>query len=767
MAKYVITYNPYQNKTTILKNGIELKKNDALCKIVSGVRLQSWFEKDKRLGEKIDEDNNEKECHILFRGREIDFVDLKDYFEKVYVSERKTEFVLESEILSNDDDIVAKLFDFVETMEQEGEIDEDRIEGMKKQISKIKTDPFAISVLATMSSGKSTLLNALMHEELLPTGNDATTANIVEIYDNDQDIKEYIAYDKDEQIVARGRDVNLQRLEEINRDKKIRTVKIYGDIPSANIDKMQLMLRDTPGPNNSENLEHKAVTDSVITNRKGMSAVLYVMNGTDRTDLSAKELLTQISKEMESSGKQANDRFLFVINKVDERLIKSEPIEQLIIDTKKYLEEFNIDNPRLFPVAAQMACYVWKKRGGYKFTPVESINADARMKIFNMDDPGVKLDEYASISQCVRRQLDNDLKKALEGADEDEIALIHSGIKGLEYSIKEYMDKYAYPQKIEDAVMEIKDTLTEKEMYTELEKRIFEDKEELENLKKRLRDSEKEQKKRETKKKEFEHNISTYVLDDEVKRAMCGEVDNVFADLVDETLSKIPSDKLKRNRAIAIVESFAAEVAIKEKQIDRSIKEKIDEEVIEQGKRILSDYREYIKSVKEEYSFANFDFGSVKGFRNIDISDLNDVARKVTSTEDITVTKTKIVVNPKRHWYTPWRPKTINKSYKEKVGEIEYVSKNAVYNDIVEVRTNARKNVDEVIDEAESLISAFKDYFEKRMKELDEMIQKVESELKRIEENQESVEGRKDENEKKLKTLQGYKEKIDQITEVE
>ena len=767
MAKYVITYNPYQNKTMILKNGIELKKNDALCKIVSGVRLQSWLEKDKRLGEKIDEDNNEKECHILFRGREIDFVDLKDYFEKVYVSERKTEFVLESEILSNDDDIVAKLFDFVETMEQEGEIDEDRIEGMKKQISKIKTDPFAISVLATMSSGKSTLLNALMHEELLPTGNDATTANIVEIYDNDQDIKEYIAHDKDEQIVAQGRDVNLQRLEEINRDKKIRTVKIYGDIPSANIDKMQLMLRDTPGPNNSENLEHKAVTDSVITNRKGMSAVLYVMNGTDRTDLSAKELLTQISKEMESSGKQANDRFLFVINKVDERLIKSEPIEQLIIDTKKYLEEFNIDNPRLFPVAAQMACYVWKKRGGYKFTPVESVNADARMKIFNMDDPGVKLDEYASISQCVRRQLDNDLKKALEGADENEIALIHSGIKGLEYSIKEYMDKYAYPQKIEDAVMEIKDTLTEKEMYTELEKRIFEDKEELENLKKRLRDSKEERKKRETKKKEFEHNISTYVLDDEVKRAMRGEVDNVFADLVDETLSKIPSDKLKRNRAIAIVESFAAEVAIKEKQIDRSIKEKIDEEVIEQGKRILSDYREYIKSVKEEYSFANFDFGSVKGFRNIDISDLNDVARKVTSTEDITVTKTKTVVNPKRHWYTPWRPKTINKSYKEKVGEIEYVSKNAVYNDIVEVRTNARKNVDEVIDEAESLISAFKDYFEKRMKELDEMIKKVESELKRIEENQESVEGRKDENEKKLKTLHGYKEKIDQITKVE
>ena len=101
------------------------------------------------------------------------------------------------------------------------------------------------------------------------------------------------------------------------------------------------------------------------------------------------------------------------------------------------------------------------------------------------------------------------------------------------------------------------------------------------------------------------------------------------------------------------------------------------------------------------------------------------------------------------------------------MGEIEYVSKNAVYNDIVEVRTNARKNVDEVIDEAESLVSAFKVFFKERMKELNEMIRKVESELKRIEKNQKSVEERKDENEKKLKKLHGYKEKIDQITEVE
>ena len=49
--------------------------------------------------------------------------------------------------------------------------------GKIKPQSKIR-QPYYIGVVATMSSGKSTLLNALIGEELLHTANEATTAKI-------------------------------------------------------------------------------------------------------------------------------------------------------------------------------------------------------------------------------------------------------------------------------------------------------------------------------------------------------------------------------------------------------------------------------------------------------------------------------------------------------------------------------------------------------------------------------------------------------------
>lgn len=50
--------------------------------------------------------------------------------------------------------------------------------------------------MATMSSGKSTLINALIDKKLMPVANMATTATIVRIIDTEQDNFSAIAYDK-------------------------------------------------------------------------------------------------------------------------------------------------------------------------------------------------------------------------------------------------------------------------------------------------------------------------------------------------------------------------------------------------------------------------------------------------------------------------------------------------------------------------------------------------------------------------------------------
>ena len=202
MAKYCITYNAYKdkdnNRTIVVKNDTQLLQNSSLCKYLNNNRLQSWFDETTNwpgLGQAIDEDNNEAECEIWFRGREVDFLDLQDYFYNIYKSESGTRFTVRSERLSTDEDVLVRLDKLIDEAREKRLLSDDKIQEMENNLSALKTSPFTISVIAIMSSGKSTLLNALMHKDLLPTGDEATTANVVEICDNDSEIIRYETYD--------------------------------------------------------------------------------------------------------------------------------------------------------------------------------------------------------------------------------------------------------------------------------------------------------------------------------------------------------------------------------------------------------------------------------------------------------------------------------------------------------------------------------------------------------------------------------------------
>ena len=49
----------------------------------------------------------------------------------------------------------------------------------------MQKDLFEVIVVATMSAGKSTVINALIGQELLHSANEATTATITRIHDKD------------------------------------------------------------------------------------------------------------------------------------------------------------------------------------------------------------------------------------------------------------------------------------------------------------------------------------------------------------------------------------------------------------------------------------------------------------------------------------------------------------------------------------------------------------------------------------------------------
>ena len=56
---------------------------------------------------------------------------------------------------------------------------------LKQDESYSKLKPFNIAVCAPMSAGKSTLVNALLGSDVLPSMNEATTAKITSVYDKD------------------------------------------------------------------------------------------------------------------------------------------------------------------------------------------------------------------------------------------------------------------------------------------------------------------------------------------------------------------------------------------------------------------------------------------------------------------------------------------------------------------------------------------------------------------------------------------------------
>ena len=771
MANYIVSYNPYQNVASIKKNGVSLNKNGTLCSGINGKRLQIWFDEDHAwpgFGIAIDKDNNGSQCNIEFIGREIDFIDLKDYFDNIYHSERNTSFHLTSQSLSSDEDMLSKLSNLVAELKSKNFFELQQVEAIEKYIRQIKEEPFAISVLATMSSGKSTLLNALMHSELLPTGDAATTAKIMEIYDSGKQTVTYGAYDKNGKLVCEGKNAGLEDIKKINDNTSVYTVRIYSDIPGVDANRIRLLLRDTPGPDGTDDVRHRQIAEAVINDVKSMSTVIYVMDATKLRTESDKELLYHIAYEIKKGGKQANDRFIFVINRVDVWIMKKDQtLEKLLADTKVYLSQFGINSPRIFPVTAGLASDIYKYRSGYEFDGLEGYNYELKLGMFNMGDPKVKFDEYASVSQGVKKQLNADLRKAIQSKDKYEIALIHSGIKGLEYSIKEYMEKYAYPIKVSDAVNDIIGTIDEGKMRRKFLDALCDDERKLETTRKKIEEIKAKKEERQKSKRKFEEEIGSYQLPDLLRDNTGKAVNSAFKRIVDDALIRLSKEeKLKKTDAEALVAKLEIEVTEIEKALDGTIKKMVNDAVYQKGNEILKKYNEYINTIEAGMEIAGFNFREVKELKKFDFDDLKKVAGEVTSRQDITKQCSKQVPNPDRHWWTFWRPKEITETYTEKIGEITYVDKEAVTAAILGISAHSDVNVAEIIEEAKRSIEAFKKFFGNYLDRFSQSIEKIVEELnERL--SEENISKLNSENhQRQLKELDSYLEQIKSITDI-
>lgn len=277
---------------------------------------------------------------------------------------------------------------------------------------KNKKNNFNVAVIATMSSGKSTIINAMLGASLLPSKNEACTATVIKIEDSDTEgfearaIKSSGDNEKWESISS-----NDDKLKEWN-NTEVETIEIKADFP--HIDnckkKMKIIFYDTPGPNNSSDKSHSEITKNILST-SNYGFVVFVMNASQFGVNDERILLEALLKEL--NEKNQRTKIVFAVNKIDQLDIEAgeKPIE-LINNIKKYLNELGFNRPNIIPVMSLLSLEIRDILNSYKNNTEFNISNRKQKKLMRDLD---NLFEFRK--DYVKASLNTDIKiKYLERA---------------------------------------------------------------------------------------------------------------------------------------------------------------------------------------------------------------------------------------------------------------------------------------------------------------------------------------------------------------
>lgn len=642
MKKVTIKYNPYLISTEITVDGQKPKPNSALN--VGKKRLQEWVE---LLPQNLLDEYRDSNIELEFTGNASDYEDLKSAFAAMGNSLSVSyQFNKKSDITDVENDI-DKIFEDI----QKGPIPELRDKRIVEAFEKAKNAEFEVSVVATMSSGKSTLINALLGKRLMPTANEATTATIVRIIDTEQDYFSAIAYNNNNEVVQKIEKVTLEDMKRLNDDENIFKVELRGKIPFVQSVGMKLVLVDTPGPNNARDTRHQGMTYHMILD-SDKTLVLFVMNGGQLGVNDEKDLLDYICDKMKEGGKQGRERFIFAVNKMDAFKPKDEGedcIERALTNIikgkkgKEGLESRGIYNPNLFPISAGAALEL-RTDDDEPSTLICFKGRTENYKSFYFEN----YYQFSNLPQSVRNKIDNLYQKA----DEKEKLDIHTGVVSIEQAISQYINKYARPTKVYDLVQSFNAQLTELKTQTKIENDIREGKIQKAALEKQIVaiKSHIQSAKTAQDRAQIIDNISTTFVEERIKTYIANirtKLNQMMTGQSNKVEKRIAQQQCKnlQNECQSISIQIKVEI---DKMFGNTYKETILK-VIEEYKHYFSELNLALNADKLLFNPANLVLGSLSNLSSILEENTTEVdeGRYVQRTENV-------FVPSKRKWYNPF-----------------------------------------------------------------------------------------------------------------
>lgn len=758
MKKVKIKYNPYIVETEITVDGQKPKANSALN--VGKKRLQEWVEK---LPQILLHEYRDSNVIIEFTGTVSDYEDIESVFNVYKGKISATCNFHKTADITDVERTIDKIFMDIKN----GPVAELKDKKIIQAFEKAKDSKFEINVVATMSSGKSTLINALLGQQLMPAANEATTATIVKIIDTDQDNFSAIAYDKSGQIVKKLDNVTLEDMQALNADVKVSTVEIKGKIPCVSSVGMKLVLVDTPGPNNSRDKSHEEMTYKMIAD-SDKSLVLYVMNGQQLGINDEKIFLDYVCQSMKDGGKKARERFIFAVNKMD--AFSPDPqddgpecITKALDNVKAGLEDREIYNPNIFPVCSLPAL---QKRAEMRGPRARALN-DFKMMCEYYDVMHFeKYYEYNNLPQTVRNRLDYWMSQA---SSDDEKLEVRTGIVSIEQAIAQYINKYARTTKVYDLVQSFNEKLNELAAVAHLEDAIRKDKKakaELEKQISKIKSNIQSAQNAQSRSKTIDKIDLTSTVEKQVT-AYLTEIKNKLSKMMSGRSNKVEKIKARQQCAELEKECEAISVQIKvqiDKILETAYKDTINK-IVDEYKRYLAELNIGVNTNALSFNPANLVSGSLADLSSI----IDDNTETVDESYNETRTK-RVFVESKRRWYNPFSwfsegDHFENRSYQARVEKyVDYVDMNEVASDyIVPFQKSLDGTKKDAINHVTSETQRLKEYLKEELAKIDKVLNQKLDALSKTEADSKAKAEEIAVKEKNLKWLESVQNQVNNI----
>lgn len=754
MREVLIKYNPYRLETDILIDGVAPKQNSRLN--FADRRLQEWIEE---LPEILFEECSSRDFKLAFHGTILDYEDVE-----AMAREAKSDglnFELEhiaAKEVSDKEAAISAIFDAI----QAGPFDELKQPDVVKAFNMAKSSDFEVNVVATMSAGKSTLINALLRQKLMPAKQEACTATITEIKDNDGSCFMAKVYDAEGNLIQTHPELSFDIMDTLNSNPEVSRIRVEGNIPFVSSEDVALVLVDTPGPNNSRDPEHKAATYRMLS-ESSKTVVLYILNATQLAVNDDYNLLSHVADSMRVGGKQSRDRFIFVVNKLDDFKKGEDSIEAAITKVRDYLRDNGIENANIYPASALTALNIRTILADSDDDDDDEVyEAKGKVRKFNRN-PEMHFETLAPLTPSIRGQIEARLAEARNNKDTYEEALIHCGIVPIEMAIQMYVQKYAKTAKIKNIVDTFSKRLESAKSFEITKQEITENQDKqkeilanIEVIKKKLASGEDA--------KRFKGRIEQINYDSEIKKL----ANNVIMEAQKKITAQLSSTdtKISKREAEELCKQFARFADNLQAEVQVKLEQLITNHVHKSASELLEEYRKKISELAQDISVGSVSIDPFELMAGEISTDVSSLINNLTEKERVKVDEV-WVENTSKKWYKPWTWFQEKGHWKDVYEDKEYVDGTKLSQRFfAPIQEQLYENSNNAIEYAKAQTKKIKQEFSKKFAELDAVLKQKLQELEDCANDNKDVECRIRESQAKLKWLEEIQVKTKSILDI-